>query len=240
MMKKLYIVIFLYGMICTDHVYAMEIARYSHTHHRPPVKEMINNVSGFACFNKDIQGNIIRKMFDIPDKIDITITLKNAIKYYLNIKQYCPLKVGNKTYSIEDILFLDYQRRQQLIFIAHPSYVQKKLGYSHDLVSLSNAQALEKMPDHIRKGLKFIFFEPNLKTMFSCDEEDAGMCFTSSFFFCLGAGIICCDDRLDCFLRILGICPICGAIALCACYIGMKNNCSYRECFDKNYKEKQY
>ena len=243
----------LHNVLFAHYFYAMEITKYSCVRSRPPVKEMINNVaminnaSLFDRLNKDIGDNIIRKLFDVSfakilyvDEISINISIKNAIKYYLTIKEHCPLKVGNKIYDLEDLLFLPHQTRQQLISIGNPSRVKKISGYSHDVLSSSDSQLLEKMPDYIRKDLKTTVFYPDPKVMFSCDEEDAGICFTTSGCFCLGAGIICCDDKLDIFLRLLGICPICSAVGLLGCYIGMKNNCSYRECFDRNYKEKQY
>ncbi len=88
-MKNLHMLIMVYCILFTHYFCAMEITSCPslYTHHKPLVKTMGNN-SVFTILPRDVEKKIIRAMFNFSDEVSISISIDNAIKYYLNIKQH--------------------------------------------------------------------------------------------------------------------------------------------------------
>ncbi len=138
----------------------------------------------------------------------------------------------------EDLLILKYHDRQKLISIANPSYLKTKLGFSHSLISNSDAQIVDIMPDHIRKDLNITIFDPNLSTMFDLDERSAkkvmGRCCEGCMLTSVVGALTWAGSRTSLSERLmaLGFTAL-WAIGLGGCYTCMKYNPACHQCCDK-------
>jgi hypothetical protein len=188
-------------------------------------------VSVFFVLPRDVQDKIVRLMCNISDAIPVKVSIENAVKYYLSIKQYCPLNIGNKIYMTDDLIKLNLQQREDLIAVGSPSDLKKGLGFSHSLISNSDAQMLEAMPEYIRKDLKVDVFDAreniNLVTRSFCGINMQA-CMMMSYIGALGnpillSGACVCQTWLWALYGCVSCVPVC------------------HQCVNKNCKyEKQY
>ncbi|HLY69493.1 MAG TPA: hypothetical protein VKR53_07170 [Puia sp.] len=235
-MRNFYIKTIFYCMVFVHYICAMEItSQLCLRNNKPQIKTMDHIItmdrsgSAFTIFPKEIRDKIVRLMFNISDIVPVQLSIDNAVQYYLNIKQHCPLQVGNKTYSIEDLFTLDCQQRQELISMGNPSYLKKRLGFSHSLISNVDAQALASMPDDIRKDLEVTVFNPNLGTMFDLDARNSrkivGGCGQGCMLMSFVEILTFSDLSLSSFqwLMPIGFTILCG-MGLGTCYGCMKCN----------------
>ncbi len=209
MMNKWNIMGIIWSLVLgTQCITAMEIAS------RPTKSVTCNAPSKFDILPKEITHIIIRKLYDIPETIAVATSIEYAIHYYSSIKKICPLRIGNKIYTADDLLLLKPKEKEDLIAVANPSYLQQTKGFSPSLVSQRTAQKIEQLPEHIRKNLHVNVFHKNPNeysdkeiTCIVCTGIACAVCagciaptYVSSFgnfvfFYLTGSGISCCCLR---------------------------------------------
>lgn len=119
--------------------------------------------SSLYYFPQEIKDKIIRTLCNISEATAVKITIEDAVRYYHSIKKYCPLTVGNRIYDTDELILLTHLQKQNLITFANPSNLNKRMGFSPELLSVKEARVLDAMPDHIRQNLSVEIFDPHLE-----------------------------------------------------------------------------
>lgn len=97
---------------------------------------------------KEVRAIIYKRLFNATDQIATNlaaIKTKMLLRSFYDAQLACPLTVGNKVFTVSDLLTLTTTERKQLIRIGN-----------NRIANAEEIRGIKNLPDHIKEGLEII------------------------------------------------------------------------------------